>query len=301
MHHTLLTVDQLHALASAPIAAAPIQSSSIQSNQSALAIVDCRFDLADTAAGRRAYVAGHIPGAYYAHLDQDLSGGKTAITGRHPLPEPSAFATLCGRWGIGGDTQVVAYDADTGAFAARLWWLLRWLGHRRVAVLNGGYRAWVDAGLPVSSVEPPARSATFVPRPDPERVTSTQEVAQLVNRPDWRVLDARAPERFSGAVEPIDPVAGHVPGARNYPFASNLSVDGMWLPPEQLAAQFKKSLDGVAGERSIMMCGSGVTACHNLLAMEVAGIKGAKLYAGSWSEWIRDPTRPVELGAGAKR
>jgi thiosulfate/3-mercaptopyruvate sulfurtransferase len=181
-------------------------------------------------------------------------------------------------------------------FAARLWWLLRWLGHRQVAVLNGGFKAWQNAGLPISTAVPTPLTTTFTGQPNTEIVASTTTVAELVTRQDWRLLDARAPERFRGDVEPIDPVAGHVPGARDHPFAWNMASDGQWLGADQLAQKLRQSLDGVASDHSIMMCGSGVTACHNILAMEIAGLTGTKLYAGSWSEWIRDPTRAIAKG-----
>jgi len=259
-------------------------------------VIDCRFDLARPTAGREAYATAHIPGAQYAHLDADLSGPILPSTGRHPLPDPSVLAATFGRWGIDSSTQVIAYDADTGAYASRLWWLLRWLGHRKVAVLDGGYQAWQRAELPITHEVPNPRMTPFIANPNDELLVSAATVANLVTRKEWRVLDARAPERFRGEVEPIDPVAGHIPGARNHPFAWNIGSEGRLLPPTELAQKFEHSFAGVASEHSVMMCGSGVTACHNLLAMEVAGLSGAKLYAGSWSEWIRDSSRPVVTG-----
>ena len=258
-----------------------------------LLIVDCRFDLADPAAGQRAYDAGHIPQAIYANLDLHLSSPITPDSGRHPLPSPERFAAILGAWGLTPQTQVIAYDADNGAFAARLWWLLRWAGHDAVAVLDGGFKAWTASGGAVSTEVPhPLRTTVeFVPRAD--LALTTAEVAERVQRPDWRLLDARAPERFAGKVEPIDPVAGHVPGARNHPFASSLGADAKFLSPDELRARFERSQDGVDDEQTIAMCGSGVTACHLLLALEHAGKHGARLYTGSWSEWIRDPQRPV--------
>jgi thiosulfate/3-mercaptopyruvate sulfurtransferase len=255
-------------------------------------VVDCRSHLTQPELGRKGYEVGHLPGAYFANLDMDLAGPKSRTTGRHPLPSAEALAAKLGSWGIDNSTQVVAYDADTGAYAARLWWLLRWLGHRAVAVLDGGFAAWVAAGLPVSADVPMPRATTFVGTPNPDMVCDADDVARRVGQPDWRILDARASERFRGDVEPIDSVAGHIPGARNHPFAGNLS-GGRFLPPDRLAESFRQSLAGVAADHCIAMCGSGVTACHNLLAMEIAGLGGAKLYAGSWSEWIRDPARPV--------
>lgn len=255
-------------------------------------VVDCRFDLARPDAGRAAYLAGHIPGALYAHLDHDLSGPVTPATGRHPLPDPETLARTLSSWGITSQTQVVAYDADSGAFAARLWWLLRWVGHRGVAVLDGGFKAWREAGLATSTDIPTRSPSEFIARPDRSAWVDADEVARCL-RAGWRLLDARAPERFAGSVEPIDPVAGHVPGAVNHPLTTNLTTDGRFLPPQELHARYTASQAGVSDAQTIAMCGSGVTACHLLLAMEIAGKPGARLYAGSWSEWIRDPARPV--------
>lgn len=259
-------------------------------------VVDCRFDLARPGAGEEAYKSGHIPGAVYAHLDRDLSGAITPASGRHPLPSPEQFAATLSRWGVTSDTQVVAYDADTGAYAARLWWLLRWVGHSKVAVLDGGFKAWQAAGLPVSSDAPTRAPSNFVARPDRDAWLDATQVAERVRQSDWRLLDARAPERFAGEVEPIDAVAGHVPGARNHPFAASLGPDGRFLPAAQLRERFANSQANVADGNTIAMCGSGVTACHLLLALEIAGKPGAKLYAGSWSEWIRDAARGVGKG-----
>ena len=256
-------------------------------------IVDCRFDLAQPAAGEAAYRAGHIPGALYAHLDCDLSSPITPLTGRHPLPDPEHFAATLSRWGVTADTQVIAYDADNGMYASRLWWLLRWVGHQSVAVLDGGFKAWLAAGLP-TAVEIPARSPSrFQARPNRDAWLDAEQVQALAQQPDWRLLDARAPERFAGKVEPLDTVAGHVPGAHNHPFASNLTSDGRFGAPEDLRRRYEQSQAGVADDHTIVMCGSGVTACHLLLALEVAGKSGARLYAGSWSEWIRNPSRGV--------
>jgi thiosulfate/3-mercaptopyruvate sulfurtransferase len=256
-------------------------------------IVDCRFDLAQPAAGEAAYRAGHIPGAVYAHLDRDLSSPITPTSGRHPLPDPERFAATASAWGITPETQVIAYDADNGMYAARLWWLLRWVGHRAVAVLDGGFKAWTSAALPTSTEIPARQPSQFQARPERELWVDADQVQALVQQPDWRLLDARAPERFSGKVEPLDAVAGHVPGARNLPLASNLSNDGRFSAPDEIRRRFEQAQAGVSDDHTIVMCGSGVTACHLLLAMEVAGKPGARLYAGSWSEWIRDPRRGV--------
>ena len=256
-------------------------------------VVDCRFELGKPETGERAYAAGHIPHAIYAHLDRDLAAPVTLQTGRHPLPSPEKFAATLGSWGLTPATQVVAYDADNAAYAARLWWLLRWVGHEAVAVLDGGFKAWTAAGLPTTTEVSPRRAGHFVARPNRDMWYDAREVAERVQRADWRLLDARAPERFAGQVEPIDPVAGHVPGARNHPFASNLDSDSRFATVQELRRRFEQSQAGVADDHTIVMCGSGVTACHLLLAMEAAGKRGARLYAGSWSEWIRDPSRGV--------
>lgn len=259
-------------------------------------LLDCRFDLTDAAAGERAFREDHIPGAQYAQLDRDLSAPQTPSTGRHPLPAPERFAATLGAWGISNGTQVIAYDADNGAYAARLWWMLRWLGHEAVAVLDGGYKAWRASGLPVTADVSTRPQASFVGRANRDMWLDATEVAARVARNDWRVLDARGAQRYSGEVEPIDPVAGHVPGARNHPFASSVDSEGRFLPAAQLRAQLEASQAGVADDRTVAMCGSGVTACHLLLAFEVAGKRGARLYAGSWSDWITDTSRGVAKG-----
>ncbi len=262
-------------------------------------IVDCRFDLTAPQAGETAYRNGHIPLAIYAHLDRDLSGPLSPASGRHPLPDPDRFAATLGRWGVSPTTQIIAYDADNGAYAARLWWLLRWVGHRPVAVLDGGFKAWLAAGLPTSTVVPARSASHYEVHPDRDAWLDADQVAQRMRRDDWRLLDARAHERFTGAIEPLDAVGGHVPGALNHPFADNLCGDARFAPPAQIRERFKRSQGDVADDHTIVMCGSGVTACHLLLAMEIAGKHGARLYAGSWSEWIRDPSRPI-AGAGTQ-
>ncbi len=260
-------------------------------------VVDCRFSLSDPAYGRRAYQEAHIPGAVYAHLDEDLSGPIVpGRTGRHPLPDPDRLARKLSAWGIDNRTQVVAYDDAGGAFAARLWWLLGWLGHDAVAVLDGGWPRWVREGRPVRGGIETRPPRTFVPHLRPEQVATADEVLRHLHDPAWRLLDARAPERYRGELEPIDPVAGHIPGAVNAPFAENLTPEGTFRPPEQLRQRFEALLGDVPPERVICYCGSGVTAAHNLLAMAHAGLPGARLYAGSWSEWITDPRRPVARG-----
>lgn len=260
-------------------------------------VVDCRFNLMDIGAGRRAYREGHIPGAYYAHLDQDLSGPVSATTGRHPLPDPAVLCRTLACWGIGADTQVVAYDAAAGAMAARLWWLLRWLGHAQCAVLDGGLPAWLAAGYPLSREPPePDCSNCLVAHPDPLAWVDHRYVQASLEGGQAVLVDARAAPRFRGEQEPIDPVAGHVPGAVNLPMEGNLDESGRFLSQARLRERFAPLLAGRSPAQVLHMCGSGVTACHNLLAMEVAGLHGSRLYAGSWSEWIRDPARPVARG-----
>ena len=259
-------------------------------------VMDCRFSLADPEAGRRAYRDSHLPGAHYAHLDEDLSDPITPTTGRHPLPDPERLAQKLGEWGIGHDTQVVAYDDMGGMLAAaRLWWLLRWLGHTACAVLDGGLPAWRRAGLPLTAEIPAARPTAFVSRPDDRLWMSTEQVLTL--SATEVLLDARAAARYRGEMEPIDPVAGHIPGALNLPTDGNLTPEGHFLPVAALRERFAAALNDRSPATVIHACGSGVTACHNLLAMEAAGLGGSRLYAGSWSEWIRDPQRAVAVGA----
>jgi thiosulfate/3-mercaptopyruvate sulfurtransferase len=271
-----------------------------------LVVLDCRFDLKDPDAGRRAYLAGRIPGAHYADLNRDLAAPVSADSGRHPLPSPAAAAGFFQGLGIGDDTQVVAYDEANGSFAARAWWLLNWLGHPGVAVLDGGYAAWVREGGPVDSGAPHATAGNprrgdahaprFTARPQAKAAATAAEVLEALEDPRRVLVDARAPERFAGIVEPLDPVAGHVPGAVNHPFTDNLDSQGRFLGAAELRRRWSERLAGRAPEDMIAMCGSGVTACHNLLALARAGLPGAKLYPGSWSEWIRDPARPVARG-----
>jgi thiosulfate/3-mercaptopyruvate sulfurtransferase len=275
-------------------------------------IIDCRFDLARPDWGASAYAAGHVPNALYAHLDHDLSGPVTAASGRHPLPSGERLAETFGRWGIDDTIQVVAYDQGNGAFAARLWWLLRWAGHRKVAVLNGGFAAWQQAGLPTETAPGVREPRVFTPRLEANAVVGTAELERLLGAGALAsgasmLVDARGADRFAGENETIDPVAGHIPGAHNHPFLRNVDARGRFLATTELRERWDATLGeravgdaasgGAPAERMIAMCGSGVTACHNLLALEVAGLPGARLYAGSWSEWIREATRPVAKGA----
>ncbi|TAM47956.1 MAG: sulfurtransferase [Gammaproteobacteria bacterium] len=259
-------------------------------------VVDCRFTLTDTGAGRRAWTAGHIPGARYAHLDEDLSSPITPRTGRHPLPDPNALARKLGAWGIDESKQVVVYDDTFGAMASRLWWLLRWLGHESVALLDGSYPKWVREKKPVTPEAPVVHQTTFYPRVNNTFWVNADFVERVRQDEAFVVFDARAEERFRGEVEPLDKVAGHVPGAVNAMYEDNLDVSGEFLSAEELRERYLDLLGGVVPDQAIHMCGSGVTACHNVLAMEHAGLPGARLYAGSWSEWITDPNRPVATG-----
>lgn len=261
-------------------------------------VIDCRFDLANPAWGRQEYTKAHIPGAFFADLDRDLASPISPNSGRHPLPDPDKWRQTVSRWGITPETQVIAYDSTGGSLAAaRVWWLLRAYGHNRAAVLDGGFPKWIAENRPVEAKIPPSRPvAAFSGILDKNAMVTSAELVDLHANPAFRLIDARAAERFRGEIEPIDPVAGHIPGARNRPVAHNLTADQTFKPAAQLRAEFLEILQGVSSQNVIAYCGSGVTAAHNLLALEIAGLPGAKLYAGSWSEWIRDPSRPVEAG-----
>jgi len=262
-----------------------------------LCIVDCRFDLMQDDKGREDYLAGHIPGSVYADLDRDLADPVSAQSGRHPLPDVARFAECLGRLGIGNDTQVVAYDGSNGSLAAHLWWLLRWVGHDRVAVLDGGLAAWHAAGGDVERGEGKIACATFKAKPDPSRVATTAEIyASLNSTAAANLVDARDPARFLGQSEPIDTVAGHIPGAINLPLTRNLNAEGLWRSAGELAELWEKTLAKRTDAKVTVMCGSGVTACHLVLSAQIAGIEEPRLYVGSWSEWIRDARRPVATG-----
>ena len=278
-------------LVDAPTLAAAVQNPELR-------LVDARAALADPDAGRRAFAESHLPGAVHADLNRDLADLSRHGQGRHPLPDSDAFAAWLGHVGIAPQHQVVVYDAGDGSMAAaRLWWMLRLLGHRHVAVLDGGLAAWRAAGLPESPLL--AAAAPEPPYPaqfDQDAVVDVAEVLRRSTVATPGIFDARAAERFRGEVEPIDPVAGHVPGARNRPFALNLR-DGQFKPADELRAELEALLQGLPAQEAVLMCGSGVTACHLLLAFEHAGLHGARVYAGSWSGWISDPARPVERTA----
>jgi thiosulfate/3-mercaptopyruvate sulfurtransferase len=268
----------------------------------AVVVLDCRFDLTNAAGGEKAFLAAHIPGARYADLNRDLSAPVSSISGRHPLPDPEDLAATFERLGIGDRTQAIAYDEANGSFAARAWWMLRWLGHEAAAVLNGGLKAWIAGGGALESggekAIPEESRCTdgFTVRMDASAVLSAEQVLSRLRDPSQILVDARAAERFTGAVEPIDSLAGHVAGAVNHPFSRNLAQDGRFLDAAELRRLWEERLAGRSPRDLVAMCGSGVTACHNLLSLETAGLRGAKLYAGSWSEWIRDPSRPTATG-----
>jgi thiosulfate/3-mercaptopyruvate sulfurtransferase len=261
-----------------------------------LVVVDCRFDLGDARAGEEAYLAGHIPGAVYAHLDRELADRSRHDRGRHPLPDAGDFCARLGRWGVARDTQVVAYDGADGVYAARLWWMLRLLGHSKVAVLDGGLAAWLAAGHPLEQKVPRPRTTTYTARYDVKQIASMAVVAARMAVSGSLLIDARAPERFRGEVEPIDSVAGHIPGAINRHYALNLDSNGRFKSASELGREFRVLLKTTKPAETIHMCGSGVTACHNLLAMEHAGLGGSRVYPGSWSEWISASARPVARG-----
>jgi thiosulfate/3-mercaptopyruvate sulfurtransferase len=264
-------------------------------------VFDVRHDLADHGAGRRAYEAGHIPGAFFLDHEEDLSAPKTGKNGRHPLPPLSAFAALMGGYGVGKDVQVVIYDGGNSMFAAHLWWMLRWMGHQAVSVLDGGWQAWLEQGGAVSTEVPkhpggqtPEQMETISQPAMP--TVSCDEVLLNIQAPRFTVLDARAENRFRGEVEPMDPVAGHIPGALNRPNTLNLDEKGRFRSPQDLRESFVQVLGATKPSEVVHQCGSGITACHNLLAMEIAGLAGSALYPGSWSEWCSDSTRPVATG-----
>ncbi|MFB0936148.1 MAG: sulfurtransferase [Propionivibrio sp.] len=254
-------------------------------------IFDCRHMLSDVGYGEKAYAEGHLPGAVFMHLDRDLSGPMNGRNGRHPLPDAKLLAGKMGAAGVGRQTQVVVYDDDGGMYAVRLWWLLRWMGHDNVAVLDGSIRQWTSQGLPLTTEEPNYAPADFELELRDWVVTSDQVEANLKTN-DFCLIDARGPDRFRGENETMDPVGGHVPDARNRFFRDNLDA-GLFRPAAELRQEFLGVLAGAEPSQVVMYCGSGVTACHNLLAMEIAGLPGARLYAGSWSEWCSDPRRPV--------
>lgn len=262
----------------------------------AFVIVDCRHNLSDVDAGERAYRLAHLPGARFMHIDRDLSGEKTGRNGRHPLPGVAALSNVLGVAGIDASRQAVAYDQNNGMWASRLWWLLQWLGHDAVAVLDGGLDKWIAEGRALTADPPrvhPTRFAAKAPRPV---VSSDDILRHLGTSRGLKILDARAPERYRGDIEPLDPVAGHIPGAINRPYGANLTSQGTFKSSGSLRAEIAAQLGTTPPAAVVHQCGSGVTACHNILAMAIAGLPGSRLYPGSWSEWVADPARPVARG-----
>lgn len=271
-----------------------VKESSKYLNDPDWGFIDCRFYLQEPDQGYQDYLEGHIPGAVYAHLDRDLSGVVTAgKTGRHPLPDIQDIAEKLSTWGIDRQTQVIVYDNQGGALAARLWWVMRWLGHDRVAVIDGGWDAWVESGNSQETQESPRDRMQFVPELRPDLVVDALFVEKIRTDPEYLLIDARSPERYWALEENIDPVAGHIPGAVSAPFSENLDKVGYFLPDDMLIERYKNLLGDYPPERTVVYCGSGVTAVHNIIAMLKAGFDMPKLYAGSWSEWITDPARPT--------
>lgn len=265
------------------------------------AIVDCRYDLRDEAWGNEQYRTAHIPGAVYASLSRDLSGRRTGTNGRHPLPCVEDLEATLGRLGISASTQVAIYDQDAGMYASRMWWMLRYLGHDAAAVLDGGWSKWVREQRPTRGGDEQRPAVSFSGHRRKELRMLADAVQAVLHDPSVLLVDARSPERFEGTHEPLDKRAGHIPGAVNYFYRQNVTDECVMLPPDRLGQQFGDLLGDHTPEQVVMYCGSGVTACHNLLAMEHAGLRGAKLYAGSWSEWSADAARPVETGRGQVR
>lgn len=260
-------------------------------DDSGFVIFDCRHELTQPEFGAKAYAESHIPNARFANLDRDLAASNNGRSGRHPLPDPDAFASWLGRMGVSNDKQVVGYDQAAGVYASRLWWMLRWLGHRNVAVLDGGWQAWVAAGHRVTADLPHPHSSTFKRKIEQFPVDANY-VREHMQSADMVLIDARANDRYHGQNETIDPVGGHIPGARNRFFKENLTPQGFFKTPQQLREEFGEFVGNGSADKIVSQCGSGVTACHNLLAMEIAGLRGGRLYPGSWSEWITDPSRP---------
>lgn len=274
----------------------------LQLNQPDLRLIDCRFNLTDPEWGKISYMQSHIPGAFFADLNRDLSATPTPSTGRHPLPDPFEFIMKMAAWGIEPASHVVVYDTVGGGFAARLWWMLRAVGHCKVYMLNGGFTRWQEEGNPVETGEifPVSTKYQYSPKFNCQMMVTTEEVESLLNNPDYRIIDARSAERFAGEVEPIDPIAGHIPGAVNRFHGLNISKEMTLRPVKELKHEFSELLGNVLPDKTIVYCGSGVTSCHHLLAMEAIGLTGARLYVGSWSEWIKDPSRPVQTGREIK-
>jgi len=256
-------------------------------------VFDCRHQLSDVTYGEKAYAEGHLPGAFFLHLDRDLSSPMNGHNGRHPLPDIFLLASKLGAAGVDRKTQVVVYDDAGGMIAGRLWWLLRWLGHDKAALLDGGIGQWLKEGRPITTAEAKSKQVVF-PVDRRDWVLSADKVFSNIDKGEFCLVDARAPDRFRGENETLDPVGGHIPGARNRFFRDNLAADGRFKPAAELRKEWLETLAGVPSESSVMYCGSGVSACHNLLALSLAGLDGARVYAGSWSEWCSDPDRPIQ-------
>ena len=264
-------------------------------------IVDCRHDLMKASFGSDAYAQSRIPGAIFIDVEKQLAGKHTGQNGRHPLPEREAFRAFAANQGVGASTQVVVYDSQSGQSAGRLWWMLRWIGHEAVAVLDGGWAGWSAAGYPIETGTPSRSAPQPIAAAESVDLTPTVDVKDVIENLDshvYTLIDARAGARYRGETEPLDPVAGHIPGALNRPFQENLQADGLFKPASVLKQEFSTLLGSVDPERVVHQCGSGISACHNLLAMEHAGLPGSRLYPGSWSEWCADPARPVAIGTG---
>lgn len=274
-----------------------VNTAALAINQGLALAFDCRFDLSNPEQGKKAYQQGHLPQAQYADLNHDLSDLSVIGQGRHPLPTEAALSQTFERWGITPEHRVIVYDDGSGAFAARLWWLLKLCGHSQVMLLDGGLNAWCQADLPITTTIPDITRSIYPVRFNRETIATIDDVLHNLNDPSYLLIDARAAPRYRGEVEPIDPIAGHVPGARNRPFSDNLTSDGRFKSKDILHTEFSQLLEGRDPKNVLHMCGSGVTACHNLLAMTHAGLFGSRIYAASWSGWIYDQTRPVVTGA----
>lgn len=259
-------------------------------------VFDCRFALKDPQGGLKNYLAGHIPGAQFADMDTQLSSPMTETSGRHPLPAADTFLAQLRAWGVSNSTQLIAYDDISGAFAARLWWLMRWMGHTRVAVLDGGLQKWTESGQPLSQEEASYSKGDFSGRANLDWVIDINSVCTELDADNITLIDARAADRFTGKDQKTDPVPGHVPGAINLPFGGNLTKQGVFEAPQVIRKRFESLVEAKSVDQVVNMCGSGVTACHNLLALEIAGFPPSKLFVGSWSQWIRDTSRPVAIG-----
>ena len=262
-------------------------------NNKEFVVFDCRCDIKDSKFGIQSYTEGHIENAIFVDVDMDLASEKTQSSGRHPLPEPNILSEKLSQWGLSNSKQAVVYDDVGGAFAGRMWWILKWLGHKNVAVLDGGLNAWLKIGGKLVTKNTLFEKETFVPEVNNSMQVFINDIEDAQYKMNKLIIDARSKERYLGIKDPIDPIAGHIPGAISHPLGQNLTKEGIFKSPEELKHLYLKVLSDIDGSNVISMCGSGVTACHNILAMEIAGIYGVKLYVGSWSEWITKPDRPI--------